>query len=110
FFAKVCDSWRVQEEKLRNAGHTDAAVTLAFRISGYDINNYRLYEAKDGQRYLIHQPPPTIQEIIDSEREEIQLNQLKLTFPFRCHNILRDKEALSTEAEIEAFWTEAQKV
>ena len=110
FFAEVCERWKAQEKELRKKGQTDSADTLAFRISVYDLRNYYIRTGEDGQNWLMHQAPQPIKESADRDKVEASFNLLTLTFPMLCRQILNGEKVLTTDAEIESFWTEAQKV
>jgi hypothetical protein len=110
YFAEVCERWKNAEAEMRTTGRTYDAESLAFRISVYDLQNYRLVQSEDGQQGIQHYAPQSISDHIETERQKSHFSFLQMEFPTRCCQILDGEKTLKTEEDVEAFWIQAQQI
>jgi hypothetical protein len=110
-YVDICESWGQEETELKRHGKSEEADIVGRFISAFTPQHYTAAYSEEHQGIVIsHQFPADLEGRLREGREEAEAGLLHLGFPIRCRRILNGELSISTEEEIEAFWSDCQRI
>jgi len=98
--------WR---QRLESGCLQDEAQAINLCIRTFDIDNWEIVEAPNGQKGWRLRLTPEEREVNKRELQEAQDQLLIIQFPHRCRDLL-DRQGVMTPEELERFWKDLQRI